>query len=128
MFSLSEYIYLFYLIFFYIRRAISTQTNPKSVLAKKKTSHMQTNVQFLFSQSKKNLGIFEIDDWKFKTKLAQHYAPKTLESWIFIHELWNYEISTDNCHWHFRLPKKKKRRKKCTFHSHLWFFGSKRCS
>jgi len=62
MFSLSEYIYLFYLIFFYIRRAISTQTNPKSVLAEKKTSHMQTNVQFLFSQSKKNLGIFEIDD------------------------------------------------------------------
>jgi hypothetical protein len=32
-----QYIYIFYLIFFYICRAITTQTNPNSVLGEKKT-------------------------------------------------------------------------------------------
>jgi hypothetical protein len=38
MFSLSEYI--LYFILLYTRRAISTQTNPKSVLGEKKTCQM----------------------------------------------------------------------------------------
>ncbi len=36
MFVLSKYIYIYYFILFHIRRAILTQTNPKSSLVEKK--------------------------------------------------------------------------------------------
>ena len=40
MFVLSEYIYIYYLIIFYIHRAILTQTNAKKGPIEKKTRHL----------------------------------------------------------------------------------------
>jgi hypothetical protein len=53
MFVLSEYI--FYLIFFYIRRAILTKTNPKSGLGERKTPNIFKNLDVTFQDEYKYL-------------------------------------------------------------------------